>query len=154
SEKPFLARGANAIRCQDCRLAVTHCLCAWRPQVEAQAGLCLLMHDVEALKPSNTGWLLADGIAETWAVGWSRVEADGAWLALLNEPRWQPYLVSPGEDVAAERVVSNVESLQAGRRPLFMLLDAPWTEARKMSRKRPYLEQLPVLSLQPEHCSR
>lgn len=154
SEKPFLARGANAIRCPDCRLAVTHCLCAWRPRVEAQAGMCLLMHDVEALKPSNTGWLIADVIADTWAFGWSRIEVDEALLALIDDPQWQPYLVFPGEYVAPERVVSTVESPVVGRRPLFILLDATWTEARKMFRKSPYLERLPVLSLQPERCSR
>lgn len=154
SEKPFLARGANAIRCTDCRLAVTHCLCAWRPRIAAQVGMCLLMHDVEALKPSNTGWLIADVIADTWAFCWSRTAVDEALLALINDPQWQPYLVFPGEYVAPERVVSNVDSLEEGRRPLFILLDATWTEARKMFRKSPYLERLPVLSLQPEHCSR
>lgn len=43
---------------------------------------------------------------------------------------------------------------QAGKRPLFVLLDATWPEARKMFRKSPYLDQLPVLSLQPEQLSR
>src|SRR5690606_19977244 len=37
---------------------------------------------------------------------------------------------------------------------LFILLDATWTEARKMFRKSPYLDGLPVLSLQPEQLSR
>jgi hypothetical protein len=40
------------------------------------------------------------------------------------------------------------------RRPLFVLLDATWPEARKMFRKSPYLDQLPVLSLQPDQLSR
>jgi len=37
---------------------------------------------------------------------------------------------------------------------LFVLLDATWPEARKMFRKSPYLNHLPVLSLQPEQLSR
>jgi DTW domain-containing protein YfiP len=41
-----------------------------------------------------------------------------------------------------------------GKRPLFVLLDATWPEARKMFRKSPYLDALPVLSLQPEQISR
>ncbi|HSC84024.1 MAG TPA: DTW domain-containing protein, partial [Pseudomonas sp.] len=32
--------------------------------------------------------------------------------------------------------------------------DATWSEARKMFRKSPYLDGLPVLSLQPEQLSR
>ncbi len=39
-------------------------------------------------------------------------------------------------------------------RPLFILLDGTWSEARKMFRKSPYLEHLPVLSLAPEQLSR
>ncbi|KRW62310.1 tRNA-uridine aminocarboxypropyltransferase [Pseudomonas sp. TTU2014-080ASC] len=153
SEKPFLARGCKAVRCPECRLAVSHCLCAWRPQVEACSGVSLLMHDVEALKPSNTGWLIADVVRDTSAFGWSRVEVDQRLLALLDDPQWQPYLVFPGEYAAPERVVSEVCTTE-GKRPLFVLLDATWSEARKMFRKSPYLDRFPVLSLQPEQISR
>jgi len=153
SEKPFLARGSRAVRCPSCRLALSHCLCAWRPRVAAQSGVCLLMHDVEALKPSNTGWLIADVLADTSAFGWLRTTVDPALPALLDDPQWQPYLVFPGEYALPERVVGDV-SLASGKRPLFVLLDATWTEARKMFRKSPYLDGLPVLSLQPEQLSR
>jgi DTW domain-containing protein YfiP len=37
---------------------------------------------------------------------------------------------------------------------LFILLDATWPEARKMFRKSPYLNHLPVLSLEPAQISR
>lgn len=115
--------------------------------------MCLVMHDVEPLKPSNTGWLIADVIADTWAFHWSRTEVDPQLLALLADPQWQPYIVFPGEFVAPERVVSEVRR-QEGKRPLFILLDATWSEARKMFRKSPYLEHLPVLSLSSEKLSR
>ncbi len=153
SVKPFVARGSKSQRCPQCRVIPSHCLCAWRPRVEAQAAICLLMHDVEALKPSNTGWLIADVVADTTAFGWSRIDVDAALPALLSDPQWQPYLVFPGEYAAAERVVGEVRPT-AGKRPLFVLLDATWTEARKMFRKSPYLDHLPVLSLQPEQLSR
>jgi DTW domain-containing protein len=153
SVKPFVARGSRSQRCPHCRVIPSHCLCAWRPQVEARAGMCLLMHDVEALKPSNTGWLIADVVQATTAFGWSRIEVDAALPALLADPQWQPYLVFPGEYAAPERVVSEVAPVP-GKRPLFVLLDATWTEARKMFRKSPYLDNLPVLSLQPEQLSR
>jgi hypothetical protein len=160
STKPFLARGGpKAERCPGCRLAPSHCLCALRPSVGTRAGVCLLMADVEPLKPSNTGWLIADVVADTFAFGWARTETDPALPALLADPRWQPYLVFPGEYVAPERVVHGVappDTCGAGaeKRPLFILLDATWPEARKMFRKSPYLDHLPVLSLQPEQLSR
>ncbi|GKS03437.1 DTW domain-containing protein [Pseudomonas syringae pv. theae] len=153
STKPFIARGSRAPRCPQCRVIDSYCLCAWRPTVAAESGMCLLMYDTEPMKPTNTGWLIADVIKDTYAFGWSRVEIDAHLRALLEDPQWQPYIVFPGEFVAQERVVAEV-AREDGKRPLFILLDATWNEARKMFRKSPYLETFPVLSLAPEQISR
>ncbi|NMM11299.1 MAG: DTW domain-containing protein [Polaromonas sp.] len=152
-DKPFVARGSRTPRCAGCRVIISHCLCALRPQVPTRAGMCLIMCDIEPLRPSNTGWLIADVVRDTAAFGWSRTAVDPALLTLLADPQWAPYLVFPGEFVAPERVVTEVPVVP-GKRPLFVLLDATWPEARKMFRKSPYLDQLPVLSLQPEQLSR
>jgi DTW domain-containing protein len=177
STKPFLARGGlHGARCAGCRLVLSHCMCALRCMVPTHCGVCLLMADIEPLKPSNTGWLIADVVADTAAFGWARTEVDPALLAMLADPQWQPYVVFPGEYVAADRVVTQVQcttpitqhvtardiaqpaeqiaSQAGGKRPLFVLLDATWPEARKMFRKSPYLDHLPVLSLQPDQLSR
>jgi len=110
------------------------------------------MADIEPLKPSNTGWLIADVVKDTYAFGWARTEVDPALLTLLADPKWQPFVVFPGELVASERLVDTVQT-QAARRPLFILLDATWPQARKMFRKSPYLDALPVLSLHPDQVS-
>ena len=177
SAKPFLARGGpRGERCPGCRLPVAHCMCAVRPQLTTQAGMCLLMADIEPLKPSNTGWLIADVVADTFAFGWARTEVNPALLALLADPQWQPYVVFPGEFAPPQRVVTALPpsalalsaaatrtggcggasgaAAPSAKRPLFVLLDATWQEARKMFRKSPYLDHLPVLSLAPEQVSR
>ncbi|RYY59062.1 MAG: DTW domain-containing protein, partial [Comamonadaceae bacterium] len=152
SAKPFMARGGfKRERCAGCRLLPSHCMCALRPTLATRAGVCLLMADIEPLKPSNTGWLVADVVADTFAFGWSRTEADPALLALLADPQWQPYLVFPGQYAAPGRVVHGAEP--TGRRPLFVLLDGTWSEARKMFGKSPCLDALPVLSLAPDRPS-
>ena len=134
--RPFLNRGSRAERCPGCRVIPEYCLCAWRPQVEAKSAMCLLMHDVEPMKPSNTGWLIADVIHDTTAFAWSRTEVDPELLRLLADPQWQPYIVFPGEFVAPQRVISEV-CVEVGKRPLFILLDGTWSEARKMFAKAP-----------------
>ncbi len=158
STRPFLSRGGpRGERCEGCRLRPSHCICALRPLLSTGAGVCLIMHDAEPLKPSNTGWLIADVVAETHAFGWARTEADPALLALLADPQWQPYVVFPGEFVdPPQRVVQALSPAPGpgGKRPLFVLLDATWPEARKMFRKSPYLDRFPVLSLHPEQVSR
>ena len=154
SAKPFLARGGNkGARCPGCRLVPSHCICALRASWPTHAGMCLLMADIEPLKPSNTGWLIADVVQDTFAFGWARTEVDPALLALLADPQWQPVVVFPGEFVEPERVTETAQTPAAGKRPLFILLDATWPEARKMFRKSPYLNALPVLSLNPEQVS-
>lgn len=157
SKKPFLARGAYLIRCERCRVGIRYCMCAWQPKETAQSAVCLLMYDAEPLKPTNTGWLIADVVPDTFAFSWSRTEVDKNILALLADPQWQPYVVFPGEYVPAERVVHDIDGAKlksAGKRPLFIILDGTWTEARKMFRKSAYLADLPVLSLQPDDISR
>ncbi len=123
---------------------------------------CRVTGDTETLKPSNTGWLVADVVSDTWAFGWSRTAVHPDLLSLLADPRRQAYLVFPGEFADPARVVTELlvaplvdaedtdqitESVS--KRPLFVLLDGTWAEARKMFRKSPYLDRLPVLSLQP-----
>lgn len=152
SVKPFDARrGHRSERCAGCRLLPSHCICALRPVVPTRAGMCLLMAEIEPLKPSNTGWLIADMVADTFAFSWARTAVDPALLALLADPQWQPYLVFPGEYAAPERVVHTVAATD--KRPLFVLLDGTWSEARKMFGKSPYLAGLPVLSLEPDRAS-
>lgn len=156
SQKPFLARGAYLVRCKRCRVSAVYCMCAWQPKVTAQSAVCLLMYDAEPLKPTNTGWLIADVVPDTFAFSWSRTEVDQNILNLLADPQWQPYVVFPEEYVATERVVHDVSHAQlkaSGKRPLFIVLDGTWTEARKMFRKSAYLLDLPVLSLQPDDIS-
>lgn len=155
SAKPFLARGGpKGARCADCRLLTSHCMCAWRPDVPTRVGMCLLMADIEALKPSNTGWLIADVVADTFAFAWARTEVDTALLSLLADSQWQPYVVFPGAFAEPARVVHEVAHPHADVRPLFILLDGTWDEARKMFRKSPYLQRFPVLSLDAAQRSR
>jgi len=151
--KPIQARGWRATRCRACRVIESHCLCAWRPQVETRSGVCLIMTNKEVFKPSNTGWLIADVVRDNHAFIWSRTEVDQQLLDLLADPQWQPYLVFPGEYVEPERVTNTVDT-DSAKRPLFILLDATWTEARKIFRKSPYFDRLPILSLLPEKLSR
>jgi DTW domain-containing protein len=155
--RPRLDRGEpRKERCAGCRLPASHCACALRASVPTRAGMCLLMSEFEPLKPSNTGWLVADVVPQTQAFTWSRTAVDPALLALLADPQWQPLVVFPGEFARPERVVDELPQFDAAspRRPLFVLLDGTWSEARKAFRKSPYLDALPVLSLRPEQLSR
>ena len=159
TSKPFLARGGcKRERCAGCRLVLTHCLCALRTSVPTRAAVCLLMADIEPFKPTNTGWLVADLVDDTFAFAWSRTQPDPALLSLLSDPSFDRYVVFPGQYAAPGRVVHTIQTQASDhvgttKRPLFILLDGTWSEARKMFRRSPYLDHLPVLSLEPAAAS-
>lgn len=144
--RPFLARGNRIARCQRCLLPQKNCLCATLQPVEARSRFCLVMFDSEPMKPSNTGRLIADILPDTQAFGWSRTEPDPALLAAVSHPDVQPLVVFPESYADADRPVVNAPPL-SGKPPLFIMLDGTWTEARKMFRKSPWLDKLPVMSL-------
>jgi DTW domain-containing protein YfiP len=153
--RPRLDRGEpRHPRCGGCRLVPTHCMCGLRTRVATRAGVCLVMAEFESLKPSNTGWLVADVVPDTHAFAWSRTHVDPALTMLLDDPGWQPVVVFPAEFAAPDRVVTDLPPAAPGRRPLFILLDGTWAEARKAFRKSPYLDRFPVLGLGPVQLSR
>lgn len=155
STKPFAARGWRVVRCQRCLVAENFCICDYRKSSNTAVGFALIMSDGEVLKPSNTGRLIADVIPDTFAFLWKRTEPDENLIRLLNDEQWQPIIVFPKEYAEAEQVVFDNETPDFlndtshelnEKKPLFILLDASWREARRMFRKSPYLHRLPMLS--------
>jgi len=117
----------------------------------SNAAFLILMYDTEVLKPSNTGRLIADLIDDTFAFLWSRTEHDPQLVELINDDKWQPFVVFPSEYAEVNTKIYNdkVDCLP-NKRPLFIMLDGSWREAKKMYRKSPYLANLPVVSFDPE----
>lgn len=144
--RPFLARGNRIRRCQRCLLPLKQCLCDTLRPAPARSRFCLVMFDTEPMKPSNTGRLIADVLPDTEAYQWSRTEPPQALLDLVASPHYQPMVVFPASYAGPHRTVLSQPPVE-GKPPLFIMLDGTWTEARKMFRKSPYLDALPVISV-------
>ena len=154
STRPFLARGGRITRCINCMLLPYLCICPFKKTVQTNSAFLLLMYDDEILKPSNTGRLIADLVPDTFAYIWSRTEPNAEMITLLQDPQWQPIVIFPAEYSQPERLVNKDNNPIIGKKPLFILLDGSWAQAKKMFRKSPYLDALPVLSFSPENISR
>ncbi|ARD45396.1 tRNA-uridine aminocarboxypropyltransferase [Colwellia sp. PAMC 21821] len=151
STTTYKSRGQRVVRCELCRLAKPFCICALAPKVSSQAGFLMLMYDTEVLKPSNTGKLIADLIPDSFAFLWSRTQVNPDIITLINNPMWQPMVVFPKAYAGDEReIFDNKITLTSGKRPLFIMLDGSWREAKKMFRRSPYLQNLPVVSFTPK----
>ncbi|WP_286269313.1 tRNA-uridine aminocarboxypropyltransferase [Thalassotalea hakodatensis] len=148
STKPFNARGKGVTRCELCQLAQKHCICLLRQKKQTHCGFLLLMHDCEVLKPSNTGRLIADVITDSYAFQWRRTEVSEELINLINHSDYQPFVIFPHQYATDDRkVYHHLPEKKSNKKPLFILLDGSWREAKKMFRKSPYLSTLPVLSL-------
>lgn len=154
TKKPFMARGSKVKRCPECLLPLQGCICAARPAPQSGSAFCMIMYWGEAFKPSNTGRLIADVVHDNHAFVWDRTRPDTALLDLLNDARYLPIVVFPHQYAEPERCIhSPAEALQDSERiPLYVMLDGTWREAKKMFRSV-YLNDLPVLGLEPETAS-
>lgn len=144
--RPFLARGHRIIRCQRCLLPQKQCLCNTVVPGQATSRFCLVMFDTEPMKPSNTGRLIADILPEMAAFQWSRTAPPEALLELVTNQNYQPIVVFPASYVDAGRTIVTTPPV-SDKLPLFIMLDGTWTEAKKMFRKSPWLDNLPVISV-------
>jgi len=154
STKPFKARGGRLRRCDYCMLGKQFCICEHQPLVKSTAGFMLVMFDYEMIKPSNTGRLIADVIEDTFAYQWSRTEPNQEMIDIINTDCWQPFIIFPEEYVVErERVQTGPLIIEPGKRPLYILLDGSWREAKKMFKKSPWLEHIPVISFDPDVVS-
>nr|WP_247664834.1 DTW domain-containing protein [Pseudoalteromonas sp. MMG010] len=139
-------------RCERCLIAKHYCICEGVEQASSDAAVCLLMYHNESFKPSNTGRLIAEIVPDNYAFRWDRTEPDEQLLALIADPRYQPFVIFPAEDVEPGRAVAVVDKIE-GKKPLFIFLDGTWREAKKMIRKSPYLDNIPVLSITADKLS-
>ncbi|MGM0856594.1 MAG: tRNA-uridine aminocarboxypropyltransferase [Pseudomonadota bacterium] len=149
--REFKARGSFVTRCEGCNLPELNCLCPYRVTAQSHAQVWLLTHRIEHYKPTNTGRLIGDVLAHTQVFTWHRTAPDERLIALLKDPRYAPFVVFPDDQPDyADRVVSMEavsDAKRSGKIPVYILLDGTWRQARRIFRKSPYLDALPVLPL-------
>lgn len=155
----FKARGSFVVRCEGCNLPALNCLCPYRVRAQSRARVWLITHRMEHYKPTNTGRLIGDVLDDTRVFTWHRTEPDAELLVLLDDPAYAPFVVFPDDqpDYDHGRVVDNRAvslALESGRTPVYILLDGTWRQARRIFRKSPYLDRLPVLPLRTARHSR
>ena len=156
--REFKARGSFVERCEGCNLPTLNCLCPFRVGADSGAQVWLLTHPLEHHKPTNTGRLIGDVLSATQVFTWYRTAPDPDLLALLDDPRYAPFVIFPDDQPDyAERVVSMpavARAKQQAKIPVFIIIDGTWRQARRIFRKSPYLDALPVLPLRTQRQTR
>jgi DTW domain-containing protein YfiP len=124
-------------RCQRCNLPAHLCLCAEIPRVETRTRFLLVQHVLEIGKKSNTGRVAALALANSRLLTYGTpVESFDA--TLLSEPG--TWLLFPDGPTAPP---------EAPPPRQLVVLDASWSQARRMSQRISTLRTLPRLVLPP-----
>ncbi len=140
----------DAPLCKSCTLPTSHCICQHVPPVEGNLAIWLVRHEKEMDRLSNTGHLLSLILGDRVKTSvWSRTSASAHLLKALEDPAYAPWLVFPIDGLEEGLLQTRPFGLTPGKTPLYVVIDATWKEAKKIVRKSPYLQKLPVLSLDP-----
>ncbi|MFA0057581.1 tRNA-uridine aminocarboxypropyltransferase [Vibrio echinoideorum] len=134
----------NQQACSSC--GFTHqCICHLIPSIESQTDLVLLTHENELSRDTNTGKLLQQSLQQCQSFVWQRKTPPAELMALLEDKTRQPFLLFPSD--------TSIECQQAvmtkamSRKPLFIILDGTWQEAKKMLNKSIWLQAIPQVHL-------
>jgi DTW domain-containing protein len=121
-------------RCPRCLLQQRVCLCAEVPTVATRTRIVIVRHHLERFRSSNSGRLAHLALPNSEIVehggsgGPARLSAlDGAWLLF---PEGEPMTAAPARPPRQ-----------------LVVLDATWSQARRMYRKIDALRGLPILRL-------
>lgn len=138
--------------CPTCGLSF-NCVCQCVPTLSIDAHVALLMHENELNRDTNTGrWLLAAMPSSSRHI-WQRKAPCIELLKLLDNPNLVAYLLFPGEEsVSVSRAHRDTVEIKQ-KKPLFIVLDGTWQEAKKMLRKSAWLQALPLVHITPTTSS-
>ncbi|WP_341665089.1 DTW domain-containing protein [Vibrio sp.] len=137
--------------CNLCRLKY-NCVCEHLPSIETSAHIAILMHENEQSRETNTGRWLLQSIQATSRHIWQRNKPCSKLMSLISDPSYQAFLLFPAQE---SLLVSGAIKLseEQGNKPLFIIIDSTWQEAKKILRKSPWLAELPKVSLQTSSAS-
>ncbi|MEZ9644619.1 tRNA-uridine aminocarboxypropyltransferase [Vibrio sp. 10N.222.51.C8] len=135
---------SNQQACHGC--SFTHqCICHLIPSVASQIDLVLLTHENELSRDTNTGKLLQQSLDQCQSIVWQRKTPPAELIALLDDKTRQPFLLFPSDQSVEcqQAVMTQAQS----RKPLFIILDGTWQEAKKMLNKSSWLQAVPQVHL-------
>lgn len=139
--------------CNKCGLPIINCICAKAPKIKTEAKIWILSTQKEFYRASNTARLLTIiNPLSTEIFLWERTKIPEALISNFKNEIYDIFLLFPIE--SCETKNRKVEYKSTNKIPVFILIDGTWKEARKIIRKSTYLDNLPIISLEPNFKSK
>lgn len=135
----------HIVQCSTCGLSENHCICSYNIDLSVDVEFWLLTHENEFSRTTNTGRLIENAIKTTKTFKWMRTEPPEELIKLIASDEYEIYLIF--SDERENEKVRSVSYKATTKKMAFLILDGTWKEVRKILRKSPYLDSLPILSL-------
>lgn len=137
--------------CNNCGLPTINCICNKVKTVETKAKIWILSSQKELTRASNTARILklVNGYS-TEVFTWERTNEPVELINKIKSKEYDVYLLFP---VNKENKSREVKFIKSDKTPAFIIIDGTWNEAKKIFRKSPYLNEVPMLTLKPENNS-
>ncbi|MEO7109327.1 MAG: tRNA-uridine aminocarboxypropyltransferase [Polyangiaceae bacterium] len=136
-----MSRRHNAhVRCPRCYMHGSLCVCNLMPTLDTRTRLILVIHRIEARKPSNTGRLGVECLtnSETWIRGHEEHPTD----TYAPAENCQPLFLFPHEEATPITTFANSE------RPIHLIVpDGTWRQAAKVRNRVAGFKNIPCVSL-------
>ena len=136
------------LRCRECRMHLSLCICALLPRIETRTRVVLIIHQLEWLKPTNTGAVAARCLPNSAVVYRGRPpEAGGASMdgdvSALSPAGAQRLLLFPHASATP------LADWRGGTEPITLLVpDGTWRQAARTTTKlTAQLGAIPCVSL-------
>lgn len=132
------------LRCPDCRLHRSLCICALLPRLETRTRVVLIVHQLEATKPTNTGLLAARCLVNSAVVFRGRTP-DGREGAPVDEV---PLLTGEPLMLFPHPTATPLDEWRGSGGPVTLIVpDGTWAQASSTRRRTPALRGIPCVSL-------
>jgi DTW domain-containing protein YfiP len=139
--------------CLSCHRPTLTCFCALARPFESSTEFAVIVHPYEAKSTVGTAWILRRSISNLLWIRSKGIELDEdpIFLEMINQPDRIPLLLFPGQQAfnlnhGTESAWADLRA--AGRKPLFIVIDGTWTQARQIVRRSAYLRALPRVSFE------
>jgi DTW domain-containing protein YfiP len=145
-------RGANAerssrLRCPECLMHRSLCICALLPSLQTRTRLVLVLHQLEARKTTNTGRLAARCLTNSRIVvrGRDGDSGDTGTSPTIERSLWdagsQPLLLLPSEDATP------VSQWKQSAPITLIVPDGTWRQAIRTRKRVAGLDKVPCVTL-------
>lgn len=112
-----------------------------------------MLHENEPARQTTTSRIIKKAIPNTKTFIWKRTEEPKALIELLNKNDGNAWLLFPAD---RPNLVERKKTLRPSKqqKTIIIVPDGTWKEVRKIVRKSPWLDRLPLLAFDPQTPSR